>query len=215
MDTKRKLSMRLSGRRISVGLLAASIVGAFLMAGCQSGPAPRDHFYRMQATPPESPAGTPVLEGVLVVDRFSADALTRGRPILYRRSEDSLEVVPHGYHLWMDSPSVLLQGEMIDYLRAAGVADEVVTPTAGADADWALRGHVNRLEYVSTSAGNRAVVELELRVARPRAEKPLLAGTYRVEHAAIPGSIEETVRAFSEALTELMAQLAKDLDGAR
>jgi ABC-type uncharacterized transport system auxiliary subunit len=103
---------------------------------------------------------------------------------------------------------------MVDYLRAAGLAREVVTASAGASPDWILRGRINRLEHVPAGTGERAIVELEIRVAKPRSASTLLAGTYRAERSANSGGLEATVRAFSAALTELLAELSRDLQNA-
>jgi uncharacterized lipoprotein YmbA len=208
VKTKRRVSRSKHGAVMPVVILCA-LIGA----ACAGGPAPRDDFYRMEVTPPEPWVGEAVHDGILMVERFSSDALVRGRPILYRRSESSLQVVPHSHQLWTDSPSLLLQGEMIDYLRAAGVAREVVSTLFRGTPDWILRGHIDRLEYIATPDGNRAVVELRIRISQPRAQEALLARSYRVERNASPGGVEEAVRAISEALTELLADLSRDLKG--
>jgi len=207
---QRSSSVRAPGSLLPVAFLCALLCGA-----CAAGPAPRDHFYRIDVALPERAEAAPAHDGILMVERFSSDSLIRGRPILRRSSEDSLEVVPLSRQLWIDSAPVLLQGEMIDYLQVAGVAREVVSHIFRATPDWILRGHINRFEFVSTPAGNRVIVDLELRVSKPRSATALWAGTYRVERDASSGDFENTVHAFSAALTELMADLSEDLRQAR
>ena len=47
-----------------------------LQLGCAAAPAPRDHFYRIEAPPPARAADAPLLAGTLSVQRLRADALT-------------------------------------------------------------------------------------------------------------------------------------------
>ncbi len=193
------------------GLVGLVLLGAVVALACVRGPARMDHFYRLQVDPPSSADSPPILDGVLVVDRFASDALLRGRPILFRRHEASSEIVPHAYRLWTDSPSLLVQAAVADHLRAAGVAQEVLVPAFDASPDWVLKGTLRRLEYVATRTGREAVVDLEVRVVRHPSRETLAIGRYHAERIAQDGDFEEVVKAFSLALGEALDSLHEDL----
>ena len=64
------------------GLSAALVLA---LAGCAAGPAPSDHFYRLEAGAPTKTFEPPPLSGTIEVRRFRADAVTAERRIVLRR----------------------------------------------------------------------------------------------------------------------------------
>jgi ABC-type uncharacterized transport system auxiliary subunit len=189
------------------GLLRAAAAG-LLLAGCVAGPSPRDRFFRLAVPPPQARLAAPALAGTLEVERPSSTALARERAILSVAGGDAVEVVPHAYELWVDSPTLLVQRTLVAYLDAAGLAQQVVTPDAGASERWTVAGHLERLEHV-TGGAPRVLVELELRLAPARGE-PLLQKTYRAERGVDGADVEEAVRGFGAALGEIYAGFAAD-----
>jgi ABC-type uncharacterized transport system auxiliary subunit len=188
--------------------LAPAAAAGLLLAGCIAGPAPRDRFFRLAVPPPQSRLAAPALAGILEVERPSSTALARERAILSVSDADAVEVVPHGYELWVDSPTLLVQRTLVAYLEAAGLAQQVVTPESGASEEWSVSGHLERLEH-TTGGSPRVLVELELRLAPARGE-PLLQRTYRVENGVDGPGAEEAVRGFGAALGEIYAGFAAD-----
>ena len=193
-------------RNLALGR-ACLVLGA-LALGCVGGAAPRDHFYRLDIPAP-SMAGT-TLPGVLQVHRLRTDALTRGRAILRRESTADVEVVPYSYHLWIDSPTRLLQREMVGYLRRAGVAEKVATPEHGLKPTWTVSGDLVHLEHL-TGAGPSVLVELRLAVYRTAGKEKLLARTYRVEQPTAGADVKAAVVAFATALEGALERFAGDL----
>ncbi len=181
------------------------------LSGCASGPAPRDHFYRLDVPAPSARGSGTVLAGGLLVERPTTDALTRGRPLLHRGSESSVEVTPYKYHLWIDTPDLLLQRETIDYLRAARVATEVTSRRVDMDARWVLTAHISRMEHMK-SGGDRVIVEIEMRVSSVGDRRARVNKTYRAEQAVSGSGVEAAARAFGSAVGNILSQLVKDLE---
>lgn len=194
--------MRLAARS------AVCVATTLWLAGCIAGPAPRDRFFRLDVPPPASRLASPVLAGTLEVERPQSNALARERAILSVAAGDAVEVVPHGYDLWVDSPTLLVQRSLAAYLEAAGLASRVVTPESGASEDWTVSGHLDRLEHV-TGGKPRVLVELELWLA-PAQGEPLLRRTYRVDEEVADDSVETAVRGFGAALGEIYGRFAAD-----
>lgn len=188
---------------------AALLVGLALTA-CASGPAPRDHFYRIQPGP-AAPVGAP-LPGTLEVERFSSSDTLRERGIL-RTTPGSPSVTPYSYHRWVDSPTLLLQRALAGYLRDARIAEQVVTADAGADANWQVSGHVDRLDHV-VGSNSSVSIKIELRARRTDAATLLVQERYAAEQPADDSTPEAAARAFSVAVGEIFAAFARDLHAA-
>ena len=93
--------MGMSSRRLGLASLALLLLGT---SGCISGPAPRDHVYRLEPVAP-APLREPRLTGTLEVDRLRSDALTNERALLYRETSESTQINQYSYHQWADSPT--------------------------------------------------------------------------------------------------------------
>lgn len=192
------------------GLLALPV----LLAACASGPTPRDTFYRLDAGAPAQVLAKPVLPGILEVDRLYSDTLLGGRPVVHRDAATPHQLEEHNYHFWTEPPPLLLREQIIDYLRAAKVADMVVSPEMQQDEAHILTGTVRRMEKVDGDKA-MAVLDLELVVRRPRGDKILMLKTYHAERLATGAGVAETVVAFDEALADILARFLADLAGLR
>ena len=193
-------------------LLLAMLVGA---AGCLGGPAPRDHVYRLQVEPPRSARNAPAFPGTLEVGRVWGNALTRGRPILRSDSDRAVEVTPYDYHLWVDSPTLLLERELTAYLRQTGLAETVVSSDANTPADWVVTGFIERLDHIAGGGAPRVLVELELRLTEADRGRLLLRETYRAEQPSDGAGVPAAVRAFGTAVGSIFESFAADAAASR
>ena len=188
-------------------LILAGVLLAIAAAGCVAGPPPQDHFYRLDIPTPAK--GSPTLRGVLEVERFRSDDVLR-RSAMVRSAAGSPEVRPYTYHLWVNSPTLMLQRALADYLRAAGVAQTVTTPDAGMTEDWQVTGHLRHFDHV-TGAEPAALVEIELRVRRRHSPKAVLQKVYRAKAPADNESPQAAADAFSVAVTQVFREFTTDL----
>jgi uncharacterized lipoprotein YmbA len=186
-------------------------LAALTLAACASGPATPDHFYRLEAAAPAAAAASPALAGVVEVDRLKVDTVTDQLPVLYREA-DGTAIERHAYHRWMSPPSLMVQNELITYLRAAGAGQRVVTPDVRIEPHYHVTGRIIRLERVLADGGASAVVELELGVSRDRGQL-LLLETYRAEVPAGDDGVDASVEAFDRALTQVFERFVADLSG--
>jgi len=198
----RALTLRRAGIVLALSTLSA-------VAGCLGSTPPRDHFYRLDTAKPAAALSAPVLKGTLEVERFRADALTRERAILRVPSADSLQVTPYTYQLWIDTPTVMLQRSLAQYLRLAGVADRVVLPEMNVDETYELSGWIERLVHVRDEG--RVIAELEFSLIDARGTSQPLRRSYRAEVAAGGGDMDEVVAAFNTAIGEIFGRLVADI----
>jgi len=177
--------------------------------GCLSGPAPIDHYYRIDAGVPDARAAKK-LEGNLQVDRLRTDALLGQRQILYRESDDASEIHQHPYQRWSDPPAILLQAELVSFLSSAEAADSVVAATARVKPDYMVSGRIRDFEQV-LEPKVRAVVEIQFTATRSEGDEILVNHSYREERTAANDGVEASAVAFSEAVHAIFEQFLTDL----
>lgn len=192
----------------------AALPPLLLALGCVAGPAPVDRVYRLPVPPPEQSRPAPLLPGTLEVERPTGDHLTRERAILSAQAGRSTEVRPYPYDLWSDSPTLLVQRALADYLREARVAERVVTPEAGVHEDWTVTGHLSRLDQLADEPP-RVLVELELRLTDVGGRRLALQRSYRVERPADAAGVEAAVRAMGAAVASVFERFVADIEAAR
>lgn len=181
---------------------------ALWLAGCVAGPAPRDHFYRLE-TPAPARLEAPLLQGTLRVERLRTDALTDERRLLVREAPGAAEIHPQPYDYWVDPPGQLLRNALTRYLEQAGVADRVLGSELRVHEDFSIGGRVRRLELLRGQG--RVAVELELSLTRSRDRELLLLATYLEEVPVEGDSTAAAARAMGRATGAIFARLLADM----
>ncbi len=218
-------------------LIVLALAGLTGLTAClgSAPPVPRDHYYRIMVTPPKGAIASqtasiedaPVLgwgilgqpgssaaildfPGVLVVAQLEAEGLLRERPLLYSATGSATEMQQHDYHYWMDPPTRMLQLELVDYLRASGLARSVVTPEMRIKADFEVNGRIKRLERLLGGGPTRVVVELELSMVARADNELIVVGSYIAGANAADDGIESSVLAFNEVLGQVFERFLAD-----
>ena len=187
-----------------------AFVLALVLMGCAQPLLPEDHFYRVAVAEPDQRLQSALLNGTLEVQRFLADGLIAGRPIVYSDSSQPNALFEYHYHFWVQAPTLLLRDALVEYLRAAGVAKAVVTPELRVDPDFVLAGKIHRLERVVGAEPN-TVVALELSLRETGTDRLLVLETYRLQVAPTDDSVAGAVSAINQALSRLFADFTADL----
>lgn len=201
--------MNWSSRGVAKSLVAAMLLMTLAACAAQA-PVPQDKFYRLQAIAAFEPLPAPVLPGVLEIERFTADGLTAGRPIVYVDAADPNQLREYHYHFWTQAPTIMLRDELVTYLRQAGVATNIVTPEMRLEADYALGGRIRLLEQVIGSKTGTAM-ELEISLRNPRDGKLLFLKSYRHEVEQSSVGVAAAVDSLNEALNIIYADILTDL----
>ncbi len=200
------------GKRCCPGICLFLCLVLFLGGCAGTGAVPEDHFYRLATLSVEQPFELPPLAGVLRVERVEAVGLLRDRALLYSHAATPQQLQRHHYHHWVGPPPVLVQDQLVQYLRDRRLADLVVTDSMDRNADLHLRLEVRDFSRRLHANGGAAVrVELGL-IAQPAGrEPPLLVRRYMREEMASNGSPAAAVTAFDVALAEIYGELVRDL----
>jgi len=189
-------------------MLPIGALWSLALWGCASGPAPIDHFYRIDAGAPAAPAAKR-LQGNLQVDRLSAEALAGERQLLSQQTAAGPEIRQHAYQRWSDPPAILLQTELVSFLNAAHAADRVISATARVKPDYVVSGRVHHFERVLEPSAH-VVVEIQLTLSSASGEI-LINQNYREERSAANSDVAAAVDAFSEAIHDIFERFLTDL----
>jgi len=182
------------------------------LTACTQPEIPPDRYYRIVVGKPESPLARPPLDGTLEVDRPDADGLLGARPIVYAEAARPNELQEYSYDFWSEPPALMLQSELVSYLRAAHVADLVVTPGLRVNAAYQLSGRLRRLEQL-VGDPTQVLIEIEVAVRDNRLGRIVLLKTYRAEASPADATLPAAVDAFGKAFTGIAARLTADLAG--
>jgi len=193
-------------------LRGVMLLGIVLMfAGCAAQPpVPSDKYYRLQAVFAAAPATSVKFPGNFEVERFTADGLTAGRPIVYVETNDPNQLNEYHYHFWTQPPTVMLRDELVTYLRASKIADSVVTPEMRLEPQYVMTGRIRKLEQVLGSP-NRTRLELEISLRRPTDSKLMFFKSYTHETVQTSQGVPAAVDSLNEALNIIYSDLLADL----
>jgi len=193
--------------KIFRGLALVSVVA---LAACAQPELPKDHFYRLQVQVPQVDEDAVLFKGTIEVERFLADGLTAGRPIVYSQADSEHQLLQYHYHFWTEPPVVMLRDQMIDFLRAAKVADMIVSPEMRSRPDYRLTAKIKRLEKI-VGPKPSAVAELQLGLQDEQNGKIIHLANYRVEVGAQSESVGDAVIAMNKALSEIYSRFIASL----
>ena len=105
----------------------------------QSGPAPRDHYYRTRnGELAVGPGASPLLAGTIEVDRLRVEAIAQGRRAsCTAKPSGASELSQHAYHHWADPPNLMLQDQLVALPASRRPsAERVVTPAVHVASDY-------------------------------------------------------------------------------
>ncbi|WP_297526502.1 ABC-type transport auxiliary lipoprotein family protein [Thiohalobacter sp.] len=195
-------------KRVRQGSLLL-LVCAWLLTACGGGAvAPETRYYRLD---PELPAADPALAALpaVVVERFTASPLYRGRELVHGEADRPLALVRHHYHYWHEAPPLMLARAQVHWLRAAGL--EARLAGEGAPARYRVQGHIAALDQIYDGAQARAHLHLQLRLVDSRSDRVLARADYDRWSSPVPARAYDTVAAFRSLLAEIHADWQRRL----
>ncbi len=207
MNNRSRIAGRAAAKSASV--LASALASAFVFAACASGPAPVDHFYRIEVGKPSITSGSP-LPGTIHVNPLRTDGLIGQRHLLYRQSEGTAEIAQHSYHLWADPPAIAIQTALIGFLRDAGAAAIVMEANARSRPNYTISGRIHQLERV---LGDEPAVVVKLDLTVTSADGDLLVHESYSERRAA-ADVAESALAIGDAVHGIFERFLVDLNPA-
>lgn len=200
---------------MSTVVLRSRVTGLLLavaLAGCMSQPpVPTDRYYRLTPPDPAPAAAQPVFAGTLGVAPLDSDGLHSERALLYVDQQRPLELRRYHYHFWADPPPQLVQSQLLNYLRRAGIARNVVRSDSPVTVDHLVSGRLQRFERIVGKSQVKVAVAMELGVDRGARGGPGWRASYQAVVAAKDRSMYATVQAYNVAFGRICAEFLGDL----
>jgi cholesterol transport system auxiliary component len=180
------------------------------LTACAGPPPPRDQYYRLAVAEPAQSFQRPPLPGIIEVDRLETDGVISERALAFQTRPGG-PLGRYSYDYWSEPPGIMLQGRLVDTLRAARAAERIVTPDLRVPSDWTLRGKLRRFEQVA----DRVAIELQLAVVSARDGTLVLQETYAAELPAGSDKVEAAVIALGHGTTAVLNRFLADLGRAK
>lgn len=201
-------------RRAAFAKLFTGVVCTALLAGCASDPIPDLAYYRLPIGEPPAARAAPSFREPIVVDVLIADGVYSTQSILYQTKPEA-PVKEYHYQLWQDPPVRLVQRRVISRLRRAGISDVVTDRLPNSILSTRVSGVIENFERVRIGEDQwKVVVQIEFRADRGNDDLPIVLETYAAELPTDNDSIQATVRAFTQAVNQVIDEFALDLAAA-
>ena len=200
------------GRRSALLLALSAVVFA---AGCSlTRPAPVKQTYLLD---PRFPAQAATMQpGTLRIGTVNVAAPFRGRSFVVRDSEFRFD--SDFYHEYFVPPGLMIADATAQALVRGKAFTVVTRPGVVVDADWVLDGFVGAFHADARDAAKpAAVLEITYFLSRDDggASAPVWSRAYAKRIAFATSSTDAYVTALNAALSEILAELARDLAAAQ
>jgi len=188
-------------------ILAVAVLG--LAAGCSRPPPIKGTFVLEPAMPPAAAKTHP---GILRIGSVTVSAPYRGRQLVFRESELKFET--DYYNEFLVAPGANIGEATARALAAAKVFASVVPTSVTLDPDFILDGFVGALYGDGRNMDKPdAVISITYFLRRQAGDLgvPMWTRTYERRIPFTTGSANAYVTALNTGLSEILAELAKDL----
>jgi cholesterol transport system auxiliary component len=191
---------------------ALMLLAVLLITACGAPePAQQDRFFSLQPQV-QTPLAPPVTLGAnLLVNDLAARGFLGGRQIVFRASEQPLEVQRYNLLLWEEPPGRAIARSIALSLRATGLFDFVITPAQRSRADFLLSGEIDRFEHRPTARPPKVVAEYSLTLLRGSDRRSLFSQRYQGQEKIRGETPQEMVEAFNRLAGRLITQSIQDL----
>ncbi|MFZ5619938.1 MAG: ABC-type transport auxiliary lipoprotein family protein [Pseudomonadota bacterium] len=193
--------------RLLIGLAAAALTGC---GG--SVRVPEDSFYRLDIPAPAAAQAAPAIDGTLRVEVDAAAPVYRDRSLLYSTADAPARLQRYHYHHWIDAPPRLLEQRLADYLRAAGVASQVVARDDRLDGRYRLRLQLRRFEHQRGRDGGRVSLAVELLLSDGAGGGLLLRERIRAERPVAGDAFPAVIEAYRQCVADAFGQVRAMLE---
>ena len=196
-------------RRIISAMVATASI--FALSACSTAPTvPQDNFYRLTPKPASTQQSSMLKDATVEIARFVADGSVSNRPILYSSDANPNSVSEYNYHFWIESPPTLIKDALVSYMRAAGVANRIVTPEMRVSSDYSVLGRIKRLE-IYTGRKYMGVASFEIGLRRNSDGELIVLNEYESMVEAKNNLVGSVITAVEKATEEVFSRFVADI----
>ena len=178
-----------------------------LLSGCGSVHAPATKYYKLEIPHAATPVGPVALVSVRI-EPFRTTNLLRQDRIVYRPSPE--EVGYYEYHRWAEPPNETITKALADQLARRRVFRFVEISDAG-EADFVLRGSVDRLQEVDYMGSVRVQVTISAKLEHPVRQQIIWSGVASSQCVVTKGDVQAVVAAMGQASQQSIGRLVIDV----
>src|SRR5262249_7174602 len=170
------------------------------LAACAAPEVPKEQYFRLVAAPGDVHATMP-LDGAVEIPPFDADGVMIERPLLFT-ADGGQKLEQRNYAYWTNSRPQMLRDQLVTYLRAAGIAPQVVPSELRVDdVKYTIRGKVRRLEQTANPDGG--TIEIELALLEKDSDKLILSKVFHVDQKTNSDKIDDAVTALNQGMNDI------------
>ena len=190
----------------SISLLLVVFLSACI---AQQAPVPQENYFRLVASG-DGIGGERLTDGLLMVEELHSDGVHAERALIYSDDSAHRKLNLYNYDFWSDPPTRLIQGYLVQRLRAAGAASQVMRYDINDNADLYVGGRLERFAQLIDGEQARVAVDIELRLSAAGERRPRLLQSYSAEVAISGTDPADTVAGYEQALSQISAQFIAD-----
>jgi len=187
-------------------ILIILIIG--LLSSC--GSIPDIHYYMIDYAVESEKEKAPTYQGILGIERFSADPLYDSDRIVYRDS--AYEVKFYHYHRWVTLPKDIVTEKAIEQFRDSHLFEEVVQFPRFSNIDYLLRGTIKSFEEWDEQNEWLAHVKLHLELVNREDGSLIWQGIVAKKTKVAEKKPVELVHAISQSLQSCIKQAIQQID---
>ncbi len=190
------------------GLTALATLLIGFSNGC-GGKIPVTHYYKLDLPPAPASSRAEGAATAIVAPFRGSKMLTQDK-IIYRPSRQ--EVGFYEYHRWAEDPRTTLAQALLDHLRQRKTFRRAVLFDSRTQADYMIRGHIERLEEVDASDGVSIALRISVELVDVDTRQPLWHGSQEETRKVDVGNVSAIVSKMSEAAGSSVAKIASEID---
>jgi ABC-type uncharacterized transport system auxiliary subunit len=179
-----------------------------LLAGCGSVHGPATKYYKLDIPPAPTAVG-PSAPVPLRISPFRTTSLVRQDRIVYRPSP--VEVGFYEYHRWAEPPNDTVTKALADQLIRRRVFQSVEISDGGEEADYLLRGSIDRLQEVDYNGGVKVQVSISAELEDPVRRQTIWSSAASSECAVAKSDVQAVVAAMGQASEQSIERLVKEI----
>jgi len=181
------------------------LLSAALASGCTVFPNPEPPRVMDLALVQPIPVVEQTVQASLRVDTPYASEPFNGSLILAKPTPQEFRA--YEGTRWRDTAPVVVRDTLVSSLRQSGAYTNVITDTNPAQAELTLVTELSGFHSETPDTGPQVVIELHLQMIHNRSRANLCTRTVRIVEPAAGTSVDQIVKAFGTAVTQLAARV--------
>ena len=191
-------------------ILSLTLITLLTSCAAPQAPVPQENYFRLVAHGSGASGDQRLTPGLLMVEELHSDGIHAERALIYSDDADHRRLNLYNYEFWSDPPARLIQSYLVQRLRHAGAATQVMRYDINSDAAAYVGGRLERFVQLIDAEQARVEVAVELRLSIAGERQPRLLRTYSAEVNVSGTGAEQTITGYEQALNQIINEFVAD-----